>query len=221
MNAIETSATFRHGPIRIALVAALLLSALAAGVLFVTHPDRAQTPVARSIESDGPSARASTTSVTAGSAQAAAAPVASLASFTCSASTLTAGGAPAVAPISAVRTGSHAGYDRLVVQFSGSPPGSIELGPQGTATFLGAPSGLALTLEGQRGLKAILRGADMHTAYAGARDLKPGYPVMRETRVIEDFEGQVTLGIGLSGSGCYRAFVLANPARLVVDVQSA
>ncbi len=39
--------------------------------------------------------------------------------------------------------------------------------------------------------------------------------------MIEDFEGQVMLGLGVAGSNCYRAFILSNPVRLVVDIQTS
>src|SRR6266566_2541943 len=179
MNATDTSATFRHGPLYFAGAAALLPEELAA------------------------------------------APVASVTPFQCSASTLSATGAPAVAPIDALRTGTHPGYDRVVVRFSGKQPGSIELKPQATSNFLGSPRGDTISLAGGHGLVALVRGADMHTAYSGARAFKTGYPGLRETRVIEDFEGQVMLGLGVAGSNCYRAFILSNPVRLVVDIQTS
>ncbi len=212
MNATDTSATFRHGPLYFAGAAALLLGALAVGALFLVHPNRALTPVAQ-IPAASPTPSQPE--------ELAAAPVASVTPFQCSASTLSATGAPAVAPIDALRTGTHPGYDRVVVQFSGKQPGSIELKPQATSNFLGSPRGDTITLAGGHGLVALVRGADMHTAYSGARAFKTGYPGLRETRVIEDFEGQVMLGLGVAGSNCYRAFILSNPVRLVVDIQTS
>ena len=38
---------------------------------------------------------------------------------------------------------------------------------------------------------------------------------------LEDFEGYVALGLGVNSSNCYRAFVLQNPTRLVVDIQTS
>ena len=212
MNATDTSATFRHGPLYFAGVAALLLGALAVGALFLVHPNRALTPVAQiPVAIPSPSQ----------AEELAAAPVASVTPFQCSASTLSANGAPAVAAIDALRTGTHPGYDRVVVQFSGKQPGSIELKPQATSNFLGSPRGDTITLAGGHGLVVLLRGADLHTAYSGARAFKTGYPGLRETRVIEDFEGQVMLGLGVAGSNCYRTFILTNPVRLVVDIQTS
>ena len=37
---------------------------------------------------------------------------------------------------------------------------------------------------------------------------------------MEDFEGVVQWGLGLSKLACYRAFFLTNPTRLVIDVQT-
>ena len=212
MNATDTSATFRHGPLYFAGVAALLLGALAVGTLFLVHPNRALTPVAQ-IPAGSPTPSQPE--------ELAAAPVATVTPFQCSASTLSATGAPAVAPIDALRTGTHPGFDRVVVQFSGKQPGSIELKPQATSNFLGSPRGDTITLAGGHGLVVLLRGADLHTAYSGARAFKTGYPGLRETRVIEDFEGQVMLGLGVAGSNCYRTFILTNPVRLVVDIQTS
>ncbi len=222
MNTPIASSTFRYRPLWIICIAALLFGAVAAGVLFVTHPDRAQSSAAAVPGTvAGAAAQAPSSTAPNPGEELAVAPVASVSPFTCGASTLSAGGAPAVAPINALRTAAHPGYDRLVVQFSGRQPGSIEMRPQATSTFQGSPRGDAITLAGTRGLVVLVRGADMHTAYSGVRDLKTSYAGLRETRVIEDFEGQVTLGLGLKGSGCYRASVLSSPVRLVVDLQTS
>jgi len=216
MNAPHNSATFRLSPLWIAGVAALLLGALAAGVMFVTSSDRAQPRAAAATPSAPASAPPATTDE-----ELAAAPVASVTPFACGASKLSVATAPAMANISAVRTGTHAGYDRLVLQFSGQQPGNIEIKPQSTATFTGAPSGAPTRVAGALGVKVLLNVADMHTAYSGARVLQTNYAGLRETRVIEDFEGYVALGLGVNGSNCYRAFVLQNPTRLVVDIQTS
>ena len=152
----------------------------------------------------------------------AAAPVANVTPFVCSASKLNvAAAAPGAANINAVRTGVHAGYDRLVVQFATARPGRIEIAPQSSASFMGAPSGAATKVAGAHGINVLMTVADMHTQYSGPRALKTDYVSLRETRVIEDFEGHVSLGLGVNGSSCYRAFVLTNPTRLVVDIQTS
>jgi hypothetical protein len=95
------------------------------------------------------------------------------------------------------------------------------MSPQGGTTFTLSPSGQQVTLQGSSGLLVVIHGADEHTAYTGPTDIKPGYAVLLELRQVEDFEGTVQWGLGLSKSACYRAFYLTNPARLVIDVQSS
>jgi hypothetical protein len=143
------------------------------------------------------------------------------AAFTCGSSKLTATQSPATAFVDAIRTGSHAGYDRVTVEFKNGRPVSVELRPQSGTTFRQAPSGKPDTLAGTNGVLVIVRGSDAHTAYAGLRDIKTKFPGLLEVRVIEDFEGQVSLGLGVSGKACYRASFLANPMRLVIDIQNS
>ena len=76
-------------------------------------------------------------------------------------------------------------------------------------------------LAGTNGVMVIVRGSDAHTAYAGLRDVKTMFTGLLDVRVIEDFEGQVSLGLGVSGKACYRASFLANPVRLVIDIQNS
>ena len=140
--------------------------------------------------------------------------------FSCSSSNISATQSPSAAFVDAIRTGSHAGYDRVVVEFKNGQPGSISIRPQAGTTFHQAPSGKADTLAGRNGILVIIRGADAHTAYSGVRDLKTSSPSLAEVRVIEDFEGQISLGLGLKQTSCYRASVLTNPVRLVIDVQA-
>jgi hypothetical protein len=123
--------------------------------------------------------------------------------------------------VDALRTGSHAGYDRVTVEFKNGQPGSISIRPQAGTSFNQSPSGKTDTLAGTNGILVIIRSADAHTSYSGVRDIKTGYPSLVETRVIEDFEGQVSLGLGVSQSACYRASMLNNPARLVIDIPTS
>ena len=40
-------------------------------------------------------------------------------------------------------------------------------------------------------------------------------------RQAQDFEGVLQWGLGISGNGCYRAFILTSPTRPVIDVQTS
>jgi hypothetical protein len=192
----------RRGPIWIAGLAAAVLAALLVGVLLVANPlnrHQPQPPV-------GPASSPS------------ASPAAS--PFVCTT------GAPATAPnpplvafIDRVQTGSHPGYDRLTIEFNNGQPSGIEIKPQSGTTFTMSPSGQSVTLTGQAGILVIVHGSDAHNAYSGSRDITNAYPALVEVRQLEDFEGVTQWGLGLAQPACYRAFMLTNPARLVIDIQ--
>ena len=130
--------------------------------------------------------------------------------------------APPVAFISALLTGSHGTYDRVTIEFGNTVPGEVAItAPVSGATFTTSPRGESVRLKGTSGILVTMRGADLHTTYGGSTDLVPGYPTLAEVRRVQDFEGVVQLGLGVNGSGCYRAFWLTGPDRLVIDVQAA
>jgi len=123
--------------------------------------------------------------------------------------------------VSDLRTGTHAGYDRLTIDFSnGGPSGAVELKPQSGTTFTQSPSGMSVTTRGRSGILVMIHGADLHSAYNGSVDIVTGYATLVEVKRVEDFEGVVQLGLGINGTGCYRAFWLSNPDRLVIDVEA-
>jgi hypothetical protein len=195
-----------RAPIWVAGLAAALIAAIVIGVLVVIHPFNRQPLVSVGQPSPSPSPSAS--------------PSPSLPAFDCgSAYRITSAGAPAVAEISAVRTGTHAGYDRITIEFKGELPATINLRTQNGATFIQDASGQPVTLKGSYGLLVIIDGADAHTAYSGPYDFKPPYAGLLEARQTGDFEGKVQWGLGLAQPACYRAFILTNPNRLVVDIQ--
>jgi hypothetical protein len=223
MNTFFAATAERSRPYRIVGVAAVLAAAVAIGVMFATSANRPQpTGAVPAGAINSPSASSSTAS---SSPMVATSPAADLAvshsPFVCSASSISGKSAPATSFVNALRTGSHVGFDRITVQFKNGQPGSISIRPRNGTTFNQSPSGEAVTVLGRHGILVIIRGADAHTSYAGARDFKTKYAGLAEMRVLEDFEGQVALGLGVNESSCYRAVVLANPVRLVIDVKSS
>jgi hypothetical protein len=127
---------------------------------------------------------------------------------------------PPSAFIDAVRTGTHAGYDRVTIEFKNGQPASIEVGPNKAGNkFMTDPKGDTVTLAGQVGLKIVIHTSDAHTDYNGSPDIKTGYTGLLEVRLLGDNEGYVTYGLGLSSPGCYTATILTNPTRLVIDIQ--
>ena len=124
------------------------------------------------------------------------------------------------ANINAIRTGTHDGYDRLTIEFNNGQPASIEVDPQSNTKFVTDPRGANVTLAGKVGIKVTIYVADAHTAYSGPTDIKTGFNGLIEVRELGDFEGYVTFGLGLSSPGCYRAVIMTNPTRLVIDIQT-
>ena len=75
-------------------------------------------------------------------------------------------------------------------------------------------------IEVPAGVLVSVHSATGATTFTGPTDLlHPEYQVLKEARQTEDFEGYVSWGLGLSKPACMRAFVLNDPARLVVDLQ--
>jgi hypothetical protein len=201
-----------RGPFWIAGVAAAVMATLIVGILFVANPlHRPSTSHGPGVVATSPSPSASPSSTPA-----------SATPFVCaSGAPIKASSAPAVTYIDALRTGTHAGYDRLTVEFQNGQPSSIELRTQSGTNFTQGASGQTVTLAGNNGILVVIQGSDLHTSYSGSTDIKTGYATLVEVRSVEDFEGTVQLALGINGAVCYRAFILTNPTRLVIDVQAA
>ena len=129
------------------------------------------------------------------------------------------------APVSDVRTGRHACFDRLVVDMSGPAPGyRVEYVPQ----FTGIGSGVPIPLRGAADLRVVLAAPaydDGHPTYSPADTWElvdvAGYSTFRQIATAGSFEGSTELGVGVRARLPVRAFVLAGPgagSRLVVDV---
>jgi hypothetical protein len=200
----------RRGPYWIAGLAAAVIAVVLIGVLVVANP------LNRPANTIAPGAGPSPTP----SASPLATPDSNLPPFVCASSTLVSIQAPAVVFIDALRIGTHPGYDRLTVEFQNGAPASVELRPQSGTSFTQGASGQVITLAGKNGILVVIHGADLHTSYTGSTDLQTGYATLVEIRQVEDFEGTVQLGLGVSGAACYRGFIMTNPDRLVIDIQA-
>src|SRR4029077_18134875 len=220
-SALSEPAPARPRPFWVAGLAAALIAAIVIGGFVVSNLNRHLTSgVPGTVPSASPSAIASASpSVTPTPIQTP--PDSSLPPFDCGSSApINSQNGPVVSFIDAVRAGTHTGYDRITIEFQNGQPSSIELRPQGNSTFTQGASGQMVTLAGSAGLLVVIKGADEHTAYSGATDFKTNYSVLLEARQMEDFEGTVQWGLGLSKSACHRAFFLTNPTRLVIDIQT-
>lgn len=129
------------------------------------------------------------------------------------------------APISGVRAGRHACFDRLVVDVAGKAKGY-------RVEYVGAVrqdgSGLVVPLRGGAKLQiiALAPAYDANgnvTFWAGRAELVDvsGFSTFRQVAGAGSFEGQTTIGLGVRARLPFRVFILDGPgsgSRLVVDV---
>ena len=133
----------------------------------------------------------------------------------------TSGGKTGVANVVTARVVPQAGYDRFVLQFDSLVP-SYTVKLQGSPAFPSGASGQTITLSGTSGVLVRVHSATGANTFTGSTDLTHAeYPVLKEARQTEDFEGYVSWGLGLSKAACLRTFTLAGPDRLVVDFSTA
>jgi hypothetical protein len=126
-----------------------------------------------------------------------------------------------VSVVTAVRTAAHpeCGYDRLALDLTGAMPSyTIRQVTHVTAD----PSGKPVTLPGHSYLLITLRPAQGH-AEGGAPTIvrfpqSLGYPVLRGYALVGDFEGVLTLAIGLDRAPSIRVGEL--PGRWYIDVRT-
>jgi hypothetical protein len=121
-----------------------------------------------------------------------------------------------------VRVGTHEGYDRVVVEFdSGTPEFTVD---QAEPPFTEDGSGFPVVVEGDAFIVLVMRGGTKQTdtgesSYDGPTDFDPGLPRLVDLVEGGDFEAQSTWYLGLTGEACTRIFTLAEPDRLVIDVE--
>lgn len=128
----------------------------------------------------------------------------------------------AIANIVDVRTGSHDGYDRVVLEFEqGTPELSLD---RATPPFTQDASGEPITVDGTSFLRLSMRGGTKQTdegtsSYDGPTDFDPGLPALVDLVEGGDFERQSTWYLGLTGDACVRVTLLDDPPRVAIDVE--
>lgn len=129
------------------------------------------------------------------------------------------GGSPIAGPlVAALRAAHNPGFDRLVFEFTGTVVPQYEI--KVVSTFA-APSGLAIPVDGNA-FFSVRAGGQAHTnagqrSYPQADPYRPGLPLIREVKLVTDFEGAVIFGVGLERVACPTLLVLASPPRIVLD----
>lgn len=125
------------------------------------------------------------------------------------------GGTNSRATIVDVRVGTHPGYDRLVIEFSGGLP-PYKISPQDPSTFVGPASGKPIAVEGKAGYHLYIYNMDIPPTYK-VGNILTSYPELKQVVVMAVFEGQADIAIGLDRSVCPVVTTLSGPSRLVID----
>ena len=131
------------------------------------------------------------------------------------------------AQLVAIRIAHNPGFDRLVFELGPSTaPGVYGMPPFriAVATSLSGPSGQPVPIDGSALIGVRFQNAstvnpsDGSRSYAGATSLKPTTtPLIKEVRLVEDFERVMLWGVGLQRLQCPTLLALSSPVRLVLD----
>jgi hypothetical protein len=211
-----TSMARRHGALFLIATVALAACTSGGGSSASIAPSTSAVASASSAPSTAASPQPSATASAAASE-----PTGSLPPFACSPS-VTIAATTDRAQITDVRVGTHDGFDRVVFEFaSGIPSTVIEavLPP-----LYADPSGKELDVAGTAFLKVTMHGAskispDGGGTYSGSTNFEPGFSQLVQLLEGGDFEAVSTWYLGLNRGGCIRVLTLADPSRLVIDVE--
>ena len=121
--------------------------------------------------------------------------------------------------LTAVRTGAHAGFDRVVFDFNGPRPSVVE---HRTVALEHCASGKPISAKGDEFLVVSMRPANAHD-YAGPRAFEtPGLSKVKSVTNTCDFEAHLDFAVGYAGAGrAYTISFLDNPSRVVVDINNS
>ena len=129
--------------------------------------------------------------------------------------------ATSTAELTNITSGRHDTFDRIVLTFAGPEPAC-------SASFVNQivadGSGQPISLDGNAFLEVTLRGAAAHNDAGKLTYNGPGVidtPELENIRAVSlagDFEGYVTIGLGMNMKTHYAVFALSGPTRVVIDV---
>jgi hypothetical protein len=131
----------------------------------------------------------------------------------------TSSGGTRQAELYAPAIGCHSTFDRFVFRARVATP---RYDVRYVSQIVQDGSGNPVSLLGNYRLRVLIQNARGHTSN-GTTDLIPNVmtplcPNLRQMKDAGDFEGVVTLGLGLRRRTGFRVFRLTNPTRVVIDV---
>jgi hypothetical protein len=91
-----------------------------------------------------------------------------------------------------------------------------------TAGALTGPSGQPVTIAGNALIAARFQNTSTQTptggtSYSGGADLRPALPLIKQARLVEDFERIMVWGVGIDRLVCPTVLALSAPLRVVLD----
>ncbi len=133
------------------------------------------------------------------------------------------GGGGGLLPV-AVRTGEHAGFDRVVFDFTGTGTPGWRVAHVDAA--IDDPRGQEIDLDGDAVSEVVITGlrypeeSEYDTVLASGRIEVDDLDEVEEIHVSGIFEGQLQVLIGLEDEVPFRVFTLTDPVRLVIDYRT-
>lgn len=123
-----------------------------------------------------------------------------------------------------VRVGHQPGFDRVVFEFGTEQSAQDDVPRfrvERASTFTNI-AGQSVPVQGGAFWRVQFDGASQageqgQLVYRGSRDLDPATTLVRDVKLIEDFEAQLVWAIGLARLECPRITTLRSPLRLVLD----
>jgi hypothetical protein len=123
-----------------------------------------------------------------------------------------------------VRIAHQPGFDRVVLDFGQEASAQDDLPAfriERASSFT-AISGQPVPVQGSALWSVRADGASIadrsgNLSYKGPRDLDPTTTLVRDMKLVEDFEAVMIWGIGLARLECPRVSTLRSPLRLVLD----
>lgn len=123
--------------------------------------------------------------------------------------------------LTGIRVGRHATYDRVVLDFAGGAPTASHR----YVTRFVAPSGKTVTVLGPTHLLVTMHPAYGYNVNTGRRTYHGPQKFrtfalcnVRQVAIVEDFEGYLSIGLGMHHRSWVHVFRLTHPSRVVIDV---
>jgi hypothetical protein len=125
-----------------------------------------------------------------------------------------------------VRAARHEGYDRVVFEFAGEPPGYAvryvdpPLHEDGSGDVVRLAGEHFVEVRMENALDADLSKPGAPQTYEGPTRITPSTPVVAELVRTGGFEGVLTWAVGLRDRVDFRVRALQDPSRLVIDFRN-